>query len=86
MPLLNPIAFRVFGVSVAVALPVVRVLDSPVSAILRVVYAGRWLVGAVLSLHTSASLALAFVVGTELLVWDLRPGDEQLAAGGTRFR
>jgi len=32
------------------------------------------------------TLALAFVVRTELLVWDLRPGKEQLAAGGTRSR
>lgn len=86
LPLLYPIAFRVFGVGRAIALPVIRVLDSPVSAILSVVYAGRWLVGPPLRLRASAPLALAFVVRTELLVWNLRPGDEQLAAGCTQSR
>ena len=76
LPLLNPIALRVFGVGLPVAFPVVRVLDSPVSAILNVIRAGCWLVSAPLRLRASASLALALGVGTELLVMGLRPGDK----------
>lgn len=84
LSLLNPIAFGIFRVGCPVVLPVVRVLDSPVSAILRVIRSMLRTTCTLLRLSASAPLSLALGIGTEQLIVNLWPRHKQRAAGQTK--